>query len=94
LLPEIIDPIPAKINGLHPDINDLYRSLACGDIGTRGKCAEAKALSRALYDGNSIEDLRGSTMIAITLESLTIKAPCRNCAPVLAELGVRGLTRK
>ena len=78
---------------IHPAIKNLY--FSCGTpSASKGSCAKAKALSRALYDGNSIEDLRGSTMVAITLESLTIKAPCHNCASVLAELGVRGLTRK
>jgi hypothetical protein len=94
---DLLDDVPVAAGKIHPEIRDLYK--ICGDVlsPTNGQCAEAKALSRALYDGNTIDDLRGAVSSAVVItgnrsrsDFLRPIAACEgNCQPVLTFLGIR-----
>lgn len=78
------------------EIMDLYQNNPCKD-GFAGGCGEARAMSRALDAGYSLEDLRGGTMVSVYSRKnssndkhLQISPPCtNNCQIVLPQLGIR-----
>ncbi|NJK44562.1 MAG: hypothetical protein HC933_09995 [Pleurocapsa sp. SU_196_0] len=92
------------IDRIHPDIKDLYQKLGVVDCEgrlakTNALCAEAKALTRMLYDGHTLQDLKGSISVAVSIDKkasgyLDIKEACvRNCQPVLGFLEMVYLER-
>jgi hypothetical protein len=92
------------IERIHPDIRELYRRLGVRDCNgnlapTNPFCAEAKALTRMLYDGHSLEDLKGSVSAAVNITEtsgnyLGLQFACKeNCQPVLKELGMTYLVK-
>jgi hypothetical protein len=62
--------------------------------GSNALCAEAKALTRMLYDGNTLADLRGSVSAAVNIDRdkgnyMKLQFACKeNCQPVFKELGI------
>jgi hypothetical protein len=92
------------IERIHPDIRELYRRLGVRDCAgkleaTNALCAEAKALTRMLYDGNTLADLKDSVSVAVNITEgkgnyLDLQFACKNnCQPVLKELGIPYLVK-
>ena len=75
-----LHPTVARIYG---EIPDVYRSV------NSGGCAEADALSKALYTGMTLEDLRGAESQAVITRTRALVPPCQSCLQVLRRLRIR-----
>lgn len=82
---------------LHPDVQREWDSIVTtppvGGVGNaKGACGEPYAISNALYDGQSRDDLRGAEVLSVFLKGSlrgNVIEPCKGCKPLIDAYGTK-----
>ena len=75
---------------MHPDVEQIYNEIPDVYRGVNnGRCAEADALSKALYGGINRIALRDAECQAVNVNKSALVPPCQSCTQILRRLSIR-----